>query len=225
MRITYLGHSAVMIMHEGFSVLIDPFLSDNPLAPVAASTLDPDLILLTHGHHDHVGDALSIAKRTQAPVVAAPELIALLEAEGLPAGKPLNIGGTVEWQGGRARMVQAVHSSSYGDRYAGEAAGYLIDWGGMRLYHAGDTALFGDMKLFSAIQVDLAMLPIGGVYTMDARDALDAVRWIQPARVMPMHCNTFPQVQADPDRFVFEVNENTGCRGLVLSPGASLELS
>lgn len=224
MKVTYLGHSALMLAHNGVSLLIDPFITGNPLATVRQEDLAPQFILLTHGHADHVGDTLAIAKRTHATVVAPFELINLLEAEGLQNGIGMNIGGTFQFEDGTARLTPALHSSSYEGSYAGPACGYRIDWGGLKFYHAGDTDLFGDMRFFAEESIDYAFLPIGGRYTMDGLAALKAIRWIYPRHVIPMHCNTFPEIQADPDAFVLLVNETTGSQGLVLSPGATLEL-
>ncbi len=212
MKLKYLGHSAFLIDNR---ILIDPWIS-NPLYKGKPEEFkDVKLILVTHGHGDHVGDALEIARISGAKIVSIYELGNLLESEGVKTIK-MNIGGTIEWEDYLIKMVPAIHSNSYKGRYAGMPAGFLIETpDGIRIYHAGDTDVFCEMKF---IKTDIALLPIGGYYTMDIFDALKAVELIKPRIVIPMHYNTFPEIETDPEVFVDKVLE-LGVDATVLKPG------
>ncbi|WLV23784.1 metal-dependent hydrolase [Aciduricibacillus chroicocephali] len=226
MKISYHGHSVVMIETEKHRILIDPFISGNELCDLDADKVDPDVILLSHGHNDHVGDTIEIAKRTGALVVATFELATYLRLQGLNT-HALHIGGKHEFDFGIVKLTQAFHGSSYMDKddniiYMGMPAGILFTAEGRTIYHAGDTGLFSDMKLIGDLnEIDLAFLPIGDNVTMGPEDALLAADWIKAKQVVPIHFNTFPGIKQDGDAFAKDVR--TG-KGTLLKIGESLEL-
>lgn len=204
MRITYFGHSAFQLDDGEQTVLIDPFLSGNPAATVSPDSLNPQIILLTHAHNDHVGDSVAIAKRTGATIIATFELATYLGQQGVPslAG---NHGGTVAFAGGTAKFTPAWHTSSYNDGTTfvapGVPAGLVIRFGGKTVYAAGDTCLFGDMALIAEEGLDAAILPIGDVFTMGPADAARAAALLRAGTVIPCHYNTFPLIDQDPTAF------------------------
>lgn len=221
-RLTFLGHSAFQIEHADWRILIDPFLTDNPSASVEADALKPNFILLTHGHGDHLGDTVNIAKRTGATVITTFEVANYLKEQGLEYVIDLGIGGGRDVEFGHVKCTIAHHGSSAPDgRYMGAAAGMLVSIGGKVIYHAGDTALTYDMKLLGEMHsVDVALLPIGDNYTMGVRDAIKAVEFVNPRAAIPMHYNTFPIIQVDPEEFRSGV-EALGKNGIILAPGES----
>lgn len=227
MKITFVGHSCFYI--EGSkTLLIDPFLEGNPLTDKKPADFMPDYILVTHGHSDHLGDAVQIARNCGAPVVSTVELVRWLEGEEIPT-IGFNQGGTVDLGGVKVKMVPALHGSDIqtksGYQYAGLACGYLIDIDDHLLYHAGDTGLFGDMeKVIGRRPLDIACLPIGGYYTMDPADALTATHWLKAKTVIPMHYNTFPNIRQDADAFAEAVENKTESNCEVLYPGEFLLL-
>ncbi len=227
MKITYIGHSAFALEADGASVLIDPFITGNPVATVSPDEFAPQTILITHAHNDHVGDSVSIAKRTGAAVIATAELAGYLGSQGVENAVGANHGGTVKFQGGTAKFVPAWHTSSFstpgGDVAPGVPAGFVVRFGGRTMYFAGDTCLFGDMALIGDEGIDLAVLPIGDHYTMGPADALRAVRFVNPAFVIPCHYNTFPPIQQDGLEFKRKVETETTARCLLLNPGESSE--
>ena len=204
MRITYFGHSAFQLDDGEQTVLIDPFLSGNPAATVSPDSLNPQTILLTHAHNDHVGDSVAIAKRTGATIIATFELATYLGQQGVTslAG---NHGGTVAFAGGTAKFTPAWHTSSYNDGTTfvapGIPAGLVIRFGGKTVYAAGDTCLFGDMALIAEEGLDAAILPIGDVFTMGPADAARAAALLRAGTVIPCHYNTFPLIDQDPTAF------------------------
>ena len=213
MNIFYFGHSAFALAHEGHVVYIDPFLSGNPHTKGKAfpSGLDPETIIVTHGHGDHVGDAPQLSKRFQAPIVAVFELASILGSQGCSV-VGCGAGGRVDHSWGWSRFVPAFHSSNYEGRYAGNAVGVVLNIGGVTVYHSGDTCVFGDMKLIGELyHPDIALLPIGSHFTMDVYEAAAASKMLGAKYVVPMHYNTFPQVQADPQEFkrLVEAQGNT----------------
>lgn len=223
----YFGHSACEVVDGDTRILIDPFLTGNPLASTTAEEQSPTAILLTHGHNDHVGDATNIAKRTGATIVAAFELAEWLEGQGCPA-HAMHIGGAHVFPWGWVKLTQAWHSSSYTDPAGaviplGFPTGALLRLGGRLLYHAGDTGLFGDMALIGRHGIDLALLPIGDNFTMGPDDALEAVRLLAPKQVVPIHYNTFPVIEQDAEAWTRRVAAETGARAIALSPGDHLE--
>ncbi len=219
--IRYLGHAAVTITDGDTTVLIDPFLTGNPKAAISAADVDATTILLTHGHADHVGDTVDIAKRTGAPVLAITELAGELGEEGIDVFDP-NLGGTVKFDWGWAKLVPALHTSTTPKGTVSVPAGLLINFKDTIIYHVGDTSLFSDLALVGKRNpIDLALVPIGGHYTMDPVDAIDAVNLIGAQQVIPVHYNTFPAIEVDVNQFQANAESATQSRVVVLEPGAS----
>ncbi len=226
--LTYLGHAAFLIEHEGQTIAVDPFLTGNPLAARQASEIAPSIILLTHAHNDHVGDTVEIAKRTGAAVIATFELGEWIAGQGVEGAIPANHGGTVAFAGGTVKFVPAWHTSSYnynGQTVApGVPAGLIVRVGGNTIYFAGDTCLFGDMRLIGEEGVDLAVLPIGDHFTMGLGDAVRAAEFLNVPAVVPCHYNTFPAIKQDPHAFGRLLEERTSARAIILEPGSRHEL-
>ncbi|QHS23009.1 metal-dependent hydrolase [Virgibacillus sp. MSP4-1] len=226
MKVSYHGHSVVKLEVGNKTILIDPFISGNDQCDLNADTVKTDVILLTHGHNDHVGDTVSIAKRNDALVVAPVELADYLSSQGLNT-HPVNLGGSQSFDFGTVKLTKAFHSSSYTDEngtvhYTGMPAGILFYAEGKTIYHAGDTGLFSDLKLIGELNdIDLAFLPIGDNFTMGPDDAAIAAEWIQAKRVVPVHYNTFPVIQQDPNAYVEKLKSGTG---KVMNAGDALEL-
>ncbi len=221
--ITWHGHSCFTIQDGNTTLLVDPFLSDNPVADIGPDDLNPDYILISHGHFDHVGDAVDIAKRSGAPIISTFEVSNYCQGLGAENGYGLNIGGGIDLPFGRVQLTIAHHSSGLPDgSYGGNPAGFLISIGGVLIYDAADTALFGDMKLYGDMhQIDVALLPIGDYFTMGPLDALQAVKFLRPKVAIPIHYNTFPPIQQDAEAWARKVEEETETRAVVLQPGAS----
>jgi L-ascorbate metabolism protein UlaG (beta-lactamase superfamily) len=221
----YLGHSACEITDGATNVLIDPFLTGNPLAAAKAEELNPAAILISHAHNDHMGDALAIARRTGATIVGIFEIATWFERQGVEA-HGMSIGGGHQFPWGWVKLTQAWHGSTYEDEQGmhtlGTPAGFLVRVGERLLYHAGDTGLFGDMALIGRAGIDLALLPIGDNFTMGPDDALEAVKLLKPKQVVPIHFNTFPVVQQDPHAWAARVQAETDARCTVLQPGGTL---
>lgn len=212
MKISYHGHSVVKIETEGKTILIDPFINGNGLTDLKEEEQNPDAILLTHGHNDHVGDTVSIAKRSGALVVAPNELANYLGWQGVNVHN-MHIGGARQFDFGKVKFTQAFHGSSFVTEnnemiYTGMPAGILFTAEGKTIYHAGDTALFGDMKLIGERHpVDVLFVPIGDNFTMGIEDAAYAVSLIKPKIVVPVHYNTFPPIEVDPYEFAALVKD------------------
>jgi L-ascorbate metabolism protein UlaG (beta-lactamase superfamily) len=230
MQIKWLGHSTFELTEGDARVLIDPFLKpNNPAATLTADEVDPTHILLTHGHTDHIADAVPIAKRTGAACVAIVELADWLSSQGVADVYDPNLGGTVEFDWGWVKLVQAFHTNTVqiADPPVGigQAAGLLIHIGGVTVYHLGDTCLFGDLKLIADRNpVDVALVPIGGHYTMDRNDAAYACGLINAGIVMPMHYGTFPPIETDAAAFKEEVEEGTSSKVVLLDVGETHEI-
>ena len=223
MQIRYLGHSAFELTDGDTTVLIDPFLTGNPKAAVAAEELKADAILLTHGHGDHLGDTVAIAKRTGAEVLAIVELAGELSGEDLEHVHDPNLGGTVEFSWGSAKLVPAWHTSTTPKGTINTPAGLLISFGGKIIYHLGDTALFSDLGLIARRggPIDVALMCIGGHYTMDRFDAVEAAALVGAKQVIPCHYNTFPPIQTDAQAFKADVEAAGSSQVIVLDPGES----
>ena len=220
-KLTYYGHATFAVEGGGARLLIDPFLTGNPSAPVSAGKVQAEYIVVTHAHSDHLGDAEAIARRTGAVIVANYEIASRMEALGARA-HALHIGGGFDFPFGRVQLTIAHHGSSFGDgSYGGSPAGVLLTIEGKTVYHAGDTGLFYDMKLIGERGIDVAILPIGDNYTMGPEDALRAVKLIEPRVVVPMHYGTFDVIQKDPAAFCQKVSSETASRCVILKPGES----
>jgi L-ascorbate metabolism protein UlaG (beta-lactamase superfamily) len=219
MEVRFLGHSCFELSAGDTRVLIDPFLTGNPKAAVSADDVNPTAILLTHGHGDHFGDTVEIAKRTGAPVLAIVEIARELAEEGIETHDP-NMGGTVRFDWGWVKVVPAWHTSTTPKGTASTPAGLVISLGDTVVYHLGDTCAFSDLKLVGKrTPIDIALVPIGGHYTMDREEAVDAVEWIAAKTVIPCHYNTFALIETDVDAFKSDVESSTSSEVVVLEPG------
>jgi len=235
MEIKFHGHSCFELSDgNGATLLVDPFLKpNNPAAVHAAEEVDPTHIAITHGHADHMADAVPVAKRSGAHCVSIVELAEWLKGQGIEDVSDPNLGGTVSFDWGSIKLVPAWHTSTLpGSEEApfsaehgiaiGTPSGFVINIGGVSVYHAGDTCLFSDMKLIAERNpVDVAMLPIGGHYTMDRHDAVLAAQFVGARTVIPMHYDTFPPVETDAEAFKAEVEAQTSSQVVVLKPGES----
>jgi len=221
-KIRWLGHSGFEIELANKILLIDPWLTGNPLAAVTASDIKKaDVVCVTHDHGDHLGDAIEICKRTGATFVGIYELGVFAEENGVKDVVGINIGGTVDVKGTRITMVQAFHSST-----RGAPTGFVMKAEGKTIYHAGDTGLFGDMKLIGEIhRPDVALIPIGDYYTMGSKEAAEAVKLIKPAVVIPMHYQTLPVLSPSAEDFIKFVKEKAPeVKVVALKPGEAYQL-
>jgi L-ascorbate metabolism protein UlaG (beta-lactamase superfamily) len=219
MDIRFLGHAAFALEHDGTTVLIDPFLTGNPKAAASADDIAADAILLTHGHGDHYGDTVAIAKRTGATVVAITEIAGEIGEEGVEA-IDTNLGGTAEFDWGTVRLTPAWHTSTTPKGTVSTPAGLVIEFGDKRVYHLGDTALFSDLALPKRRgHLDVALMCIGGHYTMDRFDAVTACELVGADQVIPCHYDTFPLVETDAQAFRSDVQNAGHAEVVVLQPG------
>jgi L-ascorbate metabolism protein UlaG (beta-lactamase superfamily) len=221
MDIRFLGHSAVELTEGDTTILVDPFITGNPKATVTADELEPTHILVTHGHADHYGDTVAIAKRTGAEVVAIVEIADELSEQGVENIHDPNLGGTVAFDWGWVKLVPAWHTSTTPNGTVNTPAGLLIMVGDKLVYHLGDTCLFSDIKLIAqrGNHVNVALVPIGGHYTMDRFDAVAACEYIGADEVIPIHFNTFPPIETDAHAFKSDVENATESKVIVLAPG------
>lgn len=225
-RVRWLGHAALMIESDGRYILIDPFLTDNPQAAAAAVDVEADFILISHGHSDHVGDAIDIARRTGATVIANYEISEWLKAKGVKKVHGQQHGGGFQHPFGRVKLTLAFHGSALPDgSNGGNPCGFLLSLNdGKVIYDAADTGLFGDMRLIGDEGLDLAIVPIGDNYTMGPVDAVKAVQLLRPRKVLPIHYNTFAVIAQDAGAWAARVRKVTSAEPVVLQPGDWLEV-
>jgi len=226
-KLTYFGHSAFLLETNGHRIVIDPFFTGNPLSPINADEVKCDYIIISHGHGDHIGDAVAIAKRNNAIVISNYEISTWCGAQGLNT-HAMHIGGSHAFPFGRVKLTIAHHGSGYktgkGFLYMGNPAGILLFVEGKTIYHSGDTGLFYDMKLIGEMNpIDLALLPIGDNFTMGIDDAVKAVELLNPKLAVPMHYKTFDVIDVDPNVFVQKVKAK-GYKAEILNPGTDLEI-
>lgn len=225
LKVTWYSHASFLIETDKARLLVDPFLTGNPLAPVKADEVEADYIFISHGHGDHVGDSIPIAKRTGAMVVSNFEIQNWITAQGVENVHPMHIGGGFDWPWGRVKLTIAHHGSMLPDgSYGGNPGGFLFSIDGKKIYHACDTGLFYDMKLIGEEGIDLAILPIGDNFTMGPDDALRAVKLIEPRQVVPIHYNTFDVIKQDAQAWAIRVKKETGADVTVMKPGDTIEL-
>ncbi|MGQ9598098.1 MAG: metal-dependent hydrolase [Anaerolineae bacterium] len=224
-ELVYHGHACFSVVTNGTYLLIDPFLSGNDLADISADQVQSDYILISHGHGDHIGDTVAIARRTGAMTISNYEISTWLVAQGVERAHPLHIGGGYNFPFGRVKLTMALHGSALPDgTYGGNPAGFLLTLGDKKIYHACDTGLFYDMKLIGEEGLDVAILPIGDNFTMGPQDALRAVKLLEPKVVIPIHYNTFDLIKQDPYAFASQVETETQARCVVLKPGEKFSL-
>lgn len=230
LNFTWLGHSTFLFESDNHRLIIDPFLTNNPLVETTPDDIDVELILLTHAHGDHVGmtednpasDTISIAKRTGAMIVCNFEMGNWFMAQGIPEEQVFqgNPGGTYRGEWVDVKFTQAFHSSSFEDgTYGGQPNGLILHAGGFTVYHAGDTNLFGDMKLIGEEGLDAAILPIGDVFTMGVDDSIKAAKLLNARHVIPCHYNTFPPIVQDAADWADRINRETNSQPIVIDPG------
>ena len=223
-KFSYYGHAAFLLDDGTHRVLVDPFLTGNPTASIAANEVDCDFILLTHAHGDHLGDAPSIAARTGAAIVAIPEVISVCEGQACAEIKshPMNIGGSLDLPFGKVRMTIAQHSAGVA---GGIACGFVIYIGGKVVYYSGDTALFSDMQLIGRKDaIDYAVLPIGDNYTMGLEDAAMAAQWLNASHVIPIHYDTWPVIAQEVNHYKEVTEAMTRAQVNIVASGETIEL-
>ncbi len=225
-QLTWLGHGSWLIESDGHRVLLDPFLSESPTAPIGPNDVTVDHILISHGHFDHVADAATIANRSNAMLVAIFEIAEWFRTKhGVENTLGMNIGGGVQLPFGHVKMTPALHSSQLPDgSYGGEPAGFVLTLGERHIYFACDTALFGDMQLIGKASIDLAVLPIGDLFTMGPDDSIEAINLIKPKRVAPAHYNTWPLIEQDANAWADAVRQRTEAEPIVPEPGGKILL-
>lgn len=227
MKVSFHGHSVVKVDTGKHRIIIDPFIKGNEACDLDPSTEKADVILLTHGHNDHVGETLEIAKNNNALVVATAELADYFASKGLNT-HPMHIGGSREFDFGKVQFTQAYHGSSYTEEdgtviYGGMPGGILLTVNGKTIYHLGDTALFTDLKMYGELNdIDIAFIPIGDNFTMGPSDALLAAEWVNAKKVVPVHYNTFPPIEQDPEAWASQVKAGNAH---VMQVGETIDLN
>jgi L-ascorbate metabolism protein UlaG (beta-lactamase superfamily) len=225
LKVTWFGHAALGLETDGIKVLVDPYFTGNPAASQTAKQAQADFILVSHGHGDHVGDALEIARRTGATVISNAEIAGWFSKQGLKTHAQ-HLGGGHKYPFGYLKLTLALHGSGLPDgSYGGNPAGFLLTTNeGVKVYMACDTGLFGDMRLIGEEGLDLALLPIGDNFTMGPDDALRAVKLLQPKHVIPIHYSTWELIAQDPDAWAKRVAAETSTQPHVLKPGESFTI-
>jgi len=225
LKTTFLGHSCVMATDGKYNIIIDPFLTGNPQANLKPEDVKVDFVLVTHGHSDHLGDAVPIAKANDATIIAPNELAVYVSKQGAKAHN-MHIGGAYDFPFGRVKLTIAHHGSAAGDglEYTGNPCGFLITMGGKLMYHSGDTGLFYDMKLIGDMNsIDLAFLPIGDNFTMGIEDAAKAVEFLHPKKVVPIHYKTWDVIATEPKEFADKL-KGSSTKVVIIKPGESVEI-
>jgi L-ascorbate metabolism protein UlaG (beta-lactamase superfamily) len=222
-KLTWYGHATLGLETGGYKLIIDPFFNGNPAAPVSAEQVAADFILISHGHGDHIGDAVTIAKRTGATIISNVEISGWIRKQGIEKTHGQHLGGGFRHPFGYLKLTLALHGSGLPDgSYGGNPAGFLLTTNDdKKIYMAGDTGLFGDMKLIGEDGLDVAVIPIGDNYTMGPDDALRAVKLLEPKMVIPIHYNTWDLVAQDPNLWATRVEKETNAKAIVLKPGES----
>lgn len=227
MLLRFLGHACFFLQLEGAKIILDPYLNNNPQAVLSPDQVTADWVLVTHGHHDHLGDAVEIAQRNKATIITISEIARYCSAKGVKA-HAMYIGGKYNFGTFSIKLTLALHGSSTSadpTEYLGQPCGFLVFAEGKTIYFAGDTGIFGDMELIGRLHpIDLAVLPIGDNYTMGPEDALEAVKLLKPKLVIPAHYNTWDIIRQNPEQFKAAVENNTGVPVSVVLPGNTLEL-
>lgn len=227
MRVSFHGHAVVKVETNNKTIIFDPFITGNSLTDLSIDEVKPDVIILTHGHNDHVGDTVDLAKKHGSLVIANFELSTILGWQGLENVHAMSIGGAYEFDFGKVKFTPAFHGSGYTTEdqqmiYCGQPAGVLLMIEGVTIFHAGDTALFSDMKLIGQLHpIDIAFVPIGDNFTMGPTDAAIAVEYLNPEIAVPIHYDTFPPIRQNPLEFISRLTRNNG---VVLQPGEFIDL-
>lgn len=226
LELTWHGHNTWGIQTSEHRLVLDPFFNDNPSTQVDADSVDADFVLISHGHFDHIADAATIANRTGATCIAIYEIAQwLAEKNSVENTIGMNIGGWLTQPFGRIQLTHAIHSSQLPDgSYGGVAAGIVLEIDGKKIYFACDTALFSDMELIGHQNIDVAVLPIGDLFTMGPADSIQAIQLLHPSVVLPCHYNTWPPIEQDAGSWANEVTANTEAEAIVLKPGESYSL-
>jgi L-ascorbate metabolism protein UlaG (beta-lactamase superfamily) len=224
-EITWLGHACFLIKTGKHTILVDPYLDNSPTAPVKSGDVNPDFILITHGHGDHIEDAVKIAKRTGAKTVSNYEISSWLGKQGVKEVVGMNHGGAVTLPFGKVKLTIAHHSSVLPDgTYGGNPGGFLLTLDGAKIYIAGDTALFSDMQLYGQGGLDLAIVPIGDLFTMGPEDSIEAIKFLNPKHVIPCHYNTWPPITQDAKAWAEMVRTKTSATPETPEPGGKILL-
>jgi L-ascorbate metabolism protein UlaG (beta-lactamase superfamily) len=225
-ELTWYGHAVWLVSTDQHKLVIDPFFNESPTAPIKADEVSADFILVSHGHFDHIADAASIALRTGATVISNYEIANWLSNKFQVASTVgMNVGGQASQPFGVVKMTQAIHSSQLPDgTFGGIAAGFLLTLGGRKLYFACDTALFTDMQVIGQGPLDVAVVPIGDLFTMGPEDSVQAVQWLAPRWVLPSHYNTWPPIHQDAESWADMIRRSTSAEPVVLKPGQSFRL-
>jgi L-ascorbate metabolism protein UlaG (beta-lactamase superfamily) len=225
-QITWYGHATLGVKTFGYQLIIDPYFSGNPATPIEPEQVEADYLLITHGHGDHVGDSVAIAQRTNAEVISNAEIVKWISKQGVKKTHGQHLGGGFRYPFGYLKLTLALHGSALPDgSNGGNPAGFLLTTNDQKkIYFAGDTGLFGDMKLIGEEGIDLAVIPIGDNYTMGPEDALRAVKLLQPKHVIPIHFNTWDLIAQNGKAWAMKVEEAVTCQVHVLQPGQSFTI-